>query len=309
VSVSLTPTPLRELAARYGGVVYGDNSVVVHSLAPVELAGSFELAPLLAARYVKQGAIALSRGACLLLDAKLTHTRLGTVPPATGVWSHPAAAFVLCKLLEASDIRETPAKVGAGSAVDSTAQIAPRVVIGQNVRIGPYSVIGYDGFGFVTSSDGQMLPLPHGGGVIVEDDVFIGAHVTIDAGTLAPTILRRGVKVDSHVHIGHNCVIGAGSMIAAQAGLAGSVVLGRNVLVGGQAGIADHIHIGDGARIAAKSGVIGDIAARATVAGYPAVARVRWLRGIARLYREGGIATAAESLRLDMDDDLGNDEG
>jgi len=57
------------------------------------------------------------------------------------------------------------------------------------------------------------------------------------------------------------------------------------VLVGGQAGFADHVTVGDGARVAAKSGVIGDVPAGATVAGYPAVPRTRWLRALARLYR------------------------
>ncbi len=83
-------------------------------------------------------------------------------------------------------------------------------------------------------------------------------------------------------------------MIAAQTGLAGSVVVGRGVLIGGQVGIADHLRIGDGARIAAKSGVIGDVPAGATYAGYPAVDRPRWLRGLATVYR----LAASRSRRL-----------
>src|SRR6185437_5627665 len=116
-------------------------------------------------------------------------------------------------------------------------------------------------------------------------DVHIGALCTIAAGTIGPTILRRGVKLDAQVHVGHNCEIGEGTIIAAQSGLAGSVVIGKNVLIGGQVGIADHLTIGDGAKIAAKSGVIGDVAPGATIAGYPAVERHRWLRGLAELYR------------------------
>jgi UDP-3-O-[3-hydroxymyristoyl] glucosamine N-acyltransferase len=88
--------------------------------------------------------------------------------------------------------------------------------------------------------------------------------------------------------VGHNCDIGEGTRIAAQSGFAGSVVVGRGVLVGGQVGVADHVVIGDGARIAAKSGVIGDVAPGAIVAGYPAVERHRWLRGLAELYKLAG---------------------
>jgi UDP-3-O-[3-hydroxymyristoyl] glucosamine N-acyltransferase len=91
------------------------------------------------------------------------------------------------------------------------------------------------------------------------------------------------------VHVGHNVLVGEGSMVAAQSGFAGSVHIGAFVRVGGQAGIADHVRVGDHAQIAAKAGVIGDIAAGQAVAGYPAVERTRWLRGIARML--GGRST------------------
>jgi UDP-3-O-[3-hydroxymyristoyl] glucosamine N-acyltransferase len=94
------------------------------------------------------------------------------------------------------------------------------------------------------------------------------------------------VKLDAHVHVGHNVEIGEGTIVAAQSGFAGSVRIGRGVLIGGQVGVADHCSIGDRARVAAKSGVIGDVPPGATVAGYPAVPRARWLRALARLYRE-----------------------
>jgi UDP-3-O-[3-hydroxymyristoyl] glucosamine N-acyltransferase len=116
----------------------------------------------------------------------------------------------------------------------------------------------------------------------------VGPLATVDAGTLAPTILKRGVRLDAHVHVGHNVEIGAGTLVAAQSGFAGSVIVEEGVRIGGQAGVADHVRIGRGARIAAKAGVIGDVPPGVVVAGYPAVERGRWLRGIARMLRRPG---------------------
>lgn len=158
-------------------------------------------------------------------------------------------------------------------------------MIGARVRIGHCTVIGRPGFGWATGPNGAVRAIPQLGGVVIEDDVIIGALCTIDAGTLGPTIVRRHAKIDAHVHVGHNGDIGEGAIIAAQSGFAGSVTLGRGVQVGGQVGIADHVTVGDGAKIAAKSGVIGDVPPGAIVAGYPAVPRGRWLRALARMYR------------------------
>jgi UDP-3-O-[3-hydroxymyristoyl] glucosamine N-acyltransferase len=150
---------------------------------------------------------------------------------------------------------------------------------------GPLSVVGRQGFGWAEGPDGDLVRVCHRGGVVVEDDVEVGALCTVDAGTLRPTRLAKGVKLDAHVHVGHNVEIGAGTRVAAQVGFAGSARLGAGVLVGGQAGIADHVQVGRAARIAAKSGVIGDIPDGSVVAGFPAIPRMRWLRAMATLLR------------------------
>jgi UDP-3-O-[3-hydroxymyristoyl] glucosamine N-acyltransferase len=164
--------------------------------------------------------------------------------------------------------------------------IFPRTIIGRDVVIGAGSIIGRVGFGFATDEAGRALRIPHRAGVHVEDGVELGASCTVDAGVLSATRVGEGTKIDAHVHLGHGVVVGARCRIAAQVGLAGSVVIEDDVWIGGQAGIADHCRIGRGARIAAKAGVIGDVPPRGVFAGYPAVARTRWLRGHARLYRE-----------------------
>ena len=175
------------------------------------------------------------------------------------------------------------AQLGAGTIVEPRAVIYGCCRIGRRVHIGAGAVIGRAGFGWVTSPQGALVRMPQLGGVIVEDDVEVGALATVDAGTLAPTRLRSGCKLDAHVHVGHNVVIGRATMVAAQAGFAGSASVGDGVLVGGQAGVADHVHVGDRARVAGGAGVIGNVRASRTVAGYPAVERMRWLRAMARL--------------------------
>jgi UDP-3-O-[3-hydroxymyristoyl] glucosamine N-acyltransferase len=191
----------------------------------------------------------------------------------------------MAAVLDEAFVPNAPALVGEGSSVAPTAVLGPRVVIGARVVVGAGSVIGHPGFGWATGPTGAVRAVPPLGGVFLEDDVVIGPLCTVDAGTLGPTRIRRGAKLDAHVHVGHNGDIGEGTIVAAQCGFAGSVKIGRGVLVGGQVGVADHVTIGDGARIAAKSGVIGDVPPGAVVAGYPAVPRARWLRGLAALYR------------------------
>jgi UDP-3-O-[3-hydroxymyristoyl] glucosamine N-acyltransferase len=230
---------------------------------------------------VKAAGEAASRGAALLVDAAIVD-RVGR---AGASWVHEYATWAMAGVLDGAEVPDVPAVVGAGCSIAPSAVLGPRVVLGARVVVGDGAVIGHPGFGWAHGPDGRVRAVPQLAGVVIEDDVSIGPLCTVDAGTLAPTRVRRGAKLDAHVHIGHNGDVGEGCILAAQVGLAGSVTLGRGVLVGGQAGIADHVTVGDGARIAAKSGVIGNVPAGAVVAGYPAVARARWLRGLARLYR------------------------
>lgn len=280
--VPLAPRPLTDLAARHGGVLRNGASGVVRRLVPIDRAGAGDLAPLLSLRYVPDAVSAIGRGALLLADEELaSRDEIAGLP----AWVHPHAAWTLAELLETGDVPEEEPVIGEGCRIGPGAVILPRVVLGARVTIGAGAVIGAPGFGFALGRDGATREIPQLGGVIIEDDVHIGPLCTIACGTLGPTIIRRGAKLDAQVHIGHNCEIGANAIIAAQSGIAGSVTVGRGVMMGGQVGVADHLRIGDGARIAAKSGVIGDIAPGATVAGYPAVERHRWLRGLAELYR------------------------
>jgi len=283
--VRLRATRLAALAAAYGGEVDGPDGSSVGRFVPLEVAGPGDLAPLLSPRLLPAAKLALARGAALLVAGELRDATRSLGSEST-IWVHGYASWAMAKVLVShADVDPPEPRVGAGSRLSAHVSLAPGVVVGERVTIGPASVIGSPGFGWALGPGGERIHVPQLGGVVIEDDVWIGALVTVDAGTLGPTIVRRGVKLDAHVHVGHNCEIGEGTVVAAQSGFAGSVKVGRRVLIGGQVGIADHVVVGDDARIAAKSGVIGDVPAGAVFAGYPAVPRWKWLRGLAALYR------------------------
>jgi UDP-3-O-[3-hydroxymyristoyl] glucosamine N-acyltransferase len=167
--------------------------------------------------------------------------------------------------------------IGAGSWIGQHCRIHPRVTlyagarIGHRVEIHSGAVIGADGFGYA-QGEGRYWKFPQAGIVEIADDVEIGANTTIDRGSLDDTRIAEGVKLDNLVHIGHNCQIGAHTVMAAQAGLSGSCDFGKYVVVGGQAGFGEQCHLEDGAVIGGQSGVLGGKTIRSgqTVWGTPA---------------------------------------
>lgn len=152
--------------------------------------------------------------------------------------------------------------IAADSQIGSDCRIHPRVTlysgtrVGDRVEIHSGAVIGADGFGYA-HGEGRHWKFPQAGIVEIGDDVEIGANTTIDRGSLDDTVISEGVKLDNLVHIGHNCKIGAHSVIAALVGLSGSCTFGKNVVVGGQAGFGERCELEDGAVIGGQSGVLG----------------------------------------------------
>ncbi|MEW5913858.1 MAG: UDP-3-O-(3-hydroxymyristoyl)glucosamine N-acyltransferase [Thermodesulfobacteriota bacterium] len=173
--------------------------------------------------------------------------------------------------------------LGAGVRVGDDTVLHPNVVvyqgcvIGQRCVIHAGTVIGSDGYGFVP--DGRRhFKIPQVGIVQIDDDVELGAANTVDRAATGRTWIQSGVKTDNMVHIAHNCVIGANSLLVAQVGISGSTTLGQNVVLGGQVGVAGHLKVGDGVMVGGGSGVAQDLEPGAVVSGYPVMPHRLWLR-------------------------------
>ena len=159
--------------------------------------------------------------------------------------------------------------IGEGSFIYPRVVIREDTVIGKKVIIHSGTVIGSDGFGYVRDEKGHRK-IPQVGKVVIEDEVEIGANVTIDRATLGETRIARGTKIDNLVQIAHNVVIGENCLIIAQVGVSGSTKIGKDVTIAGQVGLVGHIRIGDRVFIGAQSGVSKSIENDAIFFGYPA---------------------------------------
>jgi len=165
------------------------------------------------------------------------------------------------------------AEVGDNTIIYAGVKIYHECKIGQNCMFQSGVVIGGDGFGFQPNSENNYHKIPHIGNVVIEDFVEIGANTTIDRATLGSTIIRKGVKLDNLIQVGHNVEIGENTVIVSQSGVAGSTKIGRDCMIGGQVGIVGHLTIADGVKIAAQSGIGGDIKEKGSIVqGSPAYA-------------------------------------
>ena len=301
----------RELADALGTTLEGDGALEIAGVAAPERAATRDLIYVDSAKHAERAAasaalcviaceglrlpgktvlrtsnpkVAFSKAAALLLDRP---------PIASGI--HPTAVVApLARVSASASIgpyavigedahvgEETQigahCVIGAGCWVGENCRIHPRVTLYHHVRIGHRveihsgAVIGADGFGYAFS-EGRRWKFPQVGIVEIGDDVEIGANTTIDRGSLDDTRLAEGVKLDNLVHIGHNCQIGAHTVVAAQVGFSGSCIVGKNVVIGGQAGFGERCELEDGAVVGGQSGVLGGKTIRGgqTVWGTPA---------------------------------------
>jgi len=161
------------------------------------------------------------------------------------------------------------ARIGKNTIIYPNVTVREKGVIGNNVTIHSAAVIGADGFGF-TKDGARFVKIPQMGIVEVQDDVEIGACVTIDRARFGRTVIGKGTKIDNLVQIAHNVRTGENCIIVAQVGISGSVNIGNNVMLGGQAGITDHVDIGDDVLVAAKGGITKSVPPRTIMSGIPA---------------------------------------
>jgi UDP-3-O-[3-hydroxymyristoyl] glucosamine N-acyltransferase len=165
--------------------------------------------------------------------------------------------------------------VGVGVEIGENTVIYPHVSLRDGVRLGRRviihagAVLGADGFGFAFDGSAHRK-IPQVGGVLIEDDVEIGANTTIDRATFGETIVRRGTKIDNLVQVGHNVEIGEHSLLVAQVGVSGSSKIGKGVILAGQVGVADHVTVGDGVIAGAQAGIPSSLEPGEKVLGTPA---------------------------------------
>jgi UDP-3-O-[3-hydroxymyristoyl] glucosamine N-acyltransferase len=224
------------------------------------------------------------------------------------------------------------AHIGEGVRIGRTCVIHPGVVLYDSVLLGDRVVlhagvvIGADGFGYVRGPEGYVK-FPQVGGVVIEDDVEVGANTCIDRGALGTTRIGRGTKIDNLVMVAHNVQIGERVIIAGQAGISGSTCIGNDVVLAGQVGLADHVKLHDGVQVGAKSAVFPGkiVAAGSVVMGIPARPLDHYKRVSAQLNRLTHFRAelgelrnqvehlsrqleAASSVRADSNEDTGSSE-
>ena len=315
------------LAARLGARVVGDGSLVIRGVANLESAGLGDLSFCVDTKH-RAAAVASTASVMILREedvavnscARIVHPHphsafakaLDALFPSDPVVAGISpTADVDASALTASARVDALASIGARTSIGAGSHIHPHVSIGADVVIGSdcviYSgariypgvrlgdrcivhsgaVIGSDGFGFQPSAQGWQK-VAQVGGVVIGNDVEIGANTAIDRGAIEDTIIGNGVKIDNLVQIAHNCRIGDHTAIAGCAGLAGSSVVGARCMIGGAAMVVGHLSICDDVVISGGSLVASSITAPGRYTSvFPLTEHRTWMKIAAGLRRSG----------------------
>ncbi|MBQ1204932.1 MAG: UDP-3-O-(3-hydroxymyristoyl)glucosamine N-acyltransferase [Alistipes sp.] len=190
--------------------------------------------------------------------------------------------------------------IGEGTTLYAGVKIYEGCHVGKNCILHAGAVIGADGFGFMPNAEGGFDKIPQLGNVIIEDDVEIGANTCIDRAKTDSTIIRRGVKLDNLIQIGHNVQVGENTVSSAQTGIAGTSKVGKNCFIAGQVGIADHVTVGDRVMIGSKSGLDKNVPDGEIRFGYPALAGMQYHRAAAVFKRLPELDRTVRQLEKDV---------
>lgn len=190
-------------------------------------------------------------------------------------------------------------EIGEGTILYPGVKIYKNCKVGANCIIHAGAVIGSDGFGFAPSNDGYTK-IAQIGNVVIEDSVEIGANTAIDRATMGSTIIRMGSKLDNLIQVAHNVEIGENTVIAAQAGIAGSTKIGSHNMIGGQVGFAGHINIGNNNQFGAQSGIHSNIGDNRVLLGYPAIDAKAFMKQAAYLKQLGNMFGELSQLKEDI---------
>lgn len=257
--------------------------------------------------------------AYLLNDFFPPRTFIAGISPQASV--SPQAKIGAGVTIEAFAVVQDGAEIGDNSVIRSGAYVDNNVKIGKNAILHPRvmvyndcqignrvilhsgTVIGTDGFGYVSSAAGHQK-VPQVGIVVIEDDVEVGANTTIDRATIGETRIGRGCKIDNQVQIGHNVQLGACTIISAQTGISGSTKVGMFVVMGGKVGVGDHCEIGNQVMVGAGAGVPSNkkIPDKQIVFGEPARPYAEARRQIGAQLRAAETLDEVRALRKEIDE-------
>lgn len=333
---------LREIAAQLGGEVLGDGDVAVSRMASLANAGPGDLSFLSDSKYrsllatTRASAVVVGTSASDATDlprivtdnpyayfARVSMLLNPTAASASGI--HPSAVVDATASVPASASVDAHAVIGRGVRIGEFAVIGAGAVIGDHVIIGDHTVlhanvtiyygcelgthcivssgvvIGADGFGYA-EDQGRWVKIPQVGRVLIGSHVEIGANTAIDRGALDDTIIEEGVKLDNLIQIGHNCRIGAHTVIAGCVGVAGSTRIGRHCRIGGAAMILGHLEIADGVTVSPGSMITRSLAKADTyTALMPFQPHDKWLKTAAHLRHLGDMADRIAQMEKELE--------
>jgi UDP-3-O-[3-hydroxymyristoyl] glucosamine N-acyltransferase len=333
---------LREIAAQLGGEVLGDGDVAVSRMASLANAGPGDLSFLSDSKYrsllettgASAVVVGMDAGDATHLPRIITdnpYAYFARVSALLNPVAEPVPGFHPSAVVDATANVPATASVGAHAVIGREARIGEfavigaGTVIGDHVTIGNHTtlhanvtiyygcelgsncivssgvVIGADGFGYA-EDQGRWVKIPQVGRVLIGNDVEIGANTAIDRGALDDTIIEEGVKLDNLIQIGHNCRIGAHTVIAGCVGIAGSTRIGRHCRIGGAGMILGHLEIADGVTVSPGSMITRSLAKADTyTALMPFQPHDKWLKTAAHLRHLGDMSERVARLEKELE--------